>query len=184
MKPDSLPVIASCGIPPLIQIAVNAMADDFCLQEISPQDLANRQIAGCMVDIAVFAQNPELFMPHRHHIALWDARSNQIFTHDIDEKRYPEIHLNDDPQSCMEILVSLLKRNNLPGIDTAASATLSQRERDVLRQIASGKTNKEIADVLNISINTVITHRKNLSAKLGIRSASGLSLYALMNGYI
>lgn len=61
---------------------------------------------------------------------------------------------------------------------------LSKRERDVLIQISSGLTNKEIASVLKISVNTVITHRKNISEKLGIRSASGLSLYAAMNGLI
>lgn len=62
--------------------------------------------------------------------------------------------------------------------------TLSSRETEVLRLIASGKINKEIADELFISVNTVITHRKNISAKLGIKSASGLSLYAIMNGII
>lgn len=61
---------------------------------------------------------------------------------------------------------------------------LSAREEDVIREVAAGKTNREIADSLCISVNTVITHRKNISAKLGIRSASGLSLYALMNGLI
>lgn len=61
---------------------------------------------------------------------------------------------------------------------------LSTREKEVLRLIAEGKINKEIADDLCISINTVITHRKNISAKLGIKSASGLSLYAMMNGII
>ncbi|MDE6753269.1 MAG: helix-turn-helix transcriptional regulator, partial [Muribaculaceae bacterium] len=50
--------------------------------------------------------------------------------------------------------------------------------------IAQGKINKEIADILCISVNTVITHRKNISSKLGIKSASGLSLYAMMNGII
>ncbi len=59
---------------------------------------------------------------------------------------------------------------------------LSAREAEVLREVAAGKTNKEIADTLCISINTVITHRKNITSKLGIRSASGLSVYALMNG--
>ena len=61
---------------------------------------------------------------------------------------------------------------------------LSQREIDVLCLLAKGFTNKEIADRLFISINTVLTHRKNISAKLGIRSVSGLSVYAIMNGYI
>lgn len=61
---------------------------------------------------------------------------------------------------------------------------LSPRELEVLRLISSGKINKEIADELCISINTVITHRKNISSKLGIKSASGLSLYAMMNGVI
>lgn len=61
---------------------------------------------------------------------------------------------------------------------------LSTREIEVLRLIASGNLNKEIADKLCISVNTVITHRKNISTKLGIKSASGLSLYAMMNGIL
>lgn len=61
---------------------------------------------------------------------------------------------------------------------------LSQREIDVLRLVASGLINKEIADRLNISINTVLSHRKNITAKLGIKSVSGLSFYAMMNGII
>ncbi|MBE6309857.1 MAG: hypothetical protein E7080_02235 [Bacteroidales bacterium] len=61
---------------------------------------------------------------------------------------------------------------------------LSKREIDVLKLIVSGYLNKQIADELNISINTVLTHRKNLTAKLGIKSVSGLSVYAMMNGLI
>lgn len=64
------------------------------------------------------------------------------------------------------------------------SSTLSSREIEVLRLIALGKINKEIAQELNISINTVLTHRKNLTAKLGIKSVSGLSFYAMMNGIV
>ena len=66
----------------------------------------------------------------------------------------------------------------------APMGQLSQRETEVLRQIALGKLNKEIADFLCISINTVITHRKNISAKLGIKSASGLGRFAMMNGLV
>ena len=61
---------------------------------------------------------------------------------------------------------------------------LSQREVEVLRLVVSGCINKEIADRLGISVNTVLTHRKNITAKLGIKSVSGLSFYAMMNGII
>jgi len=61
---------------------------------------------------------------------------------------------------------------------------LSSREVDVLKCVALGMSNKEIADKLYISIHTVITHRKNITAKLDIKSTSGLTIYAIMEGYI
>lgn len=61
---------------------------------------------------------------------------------------------------------------------------LSSREIDVLQLIVKGITNKEIADKLNISLNTVLTHRKNITSKLGIKTVSGLTFYAIMNGII
>ena len=61
---------------------------------------------------------------------------------------------------------------------------LSAREVEVLVQITKGVINKEIADKLNISLTTVITHRKNITEKLGIKSVSGLTIYAVMNGYV
>ena len=64
------------------------------------------------------------------------------------------------------------------------TGSLSQREKEVLKLIAAGKINKEIAQELNISINTVLTHRKNITAKLGIKSISGLTFYAMMNGIV
>lgn len=64
------------------------------------------------------------------------------------------------------------------------SCTLSDREIDVLKTVALGCSNKEIADQLFISINTVITHRKNITGKLGIKTISGLTVYALMNHII
>jgi DNA-binding CsgD family transcriptional regulator len=61
---------------------------------------------------------------------------------------------------------------------------LSLREKDVLKLIAQGSTNKDIADKLNISLNTVLTHRKNITARLGIKTVSGLTFYAIMNGLV
>ena len=61
---------------------------------------------------------------------------------------------------------------------------LSHREIEVLVLIAKGLTNKEIADRLCIGTTTVISHRKNITEKLHVRSVSALAIYAVMNGYI
>lgn len=61
---------------------------------------------------------------------------------------------------------------------------LSAREIEVLVLVTRGFINKEIADKLNISLTTVISHRKNIVEKLGIRSVSGLTIYAVMHGYV
>lgn len=50
--------------------------------------------------------------------------------------------------------------------------------------LVKGLINKQIADKLNISLTTVISHRKNIVEKLGIRSLSGLTIYAVMHGYV
>jgi len=63
-----------------------------------------------------------------------------------------------------------------------SDARLTPREIEVLRGIASGLLNKEIAHRMNVGLSTVITHRKNLTRKLGVRSASALTVYAVMNG--
>ncbi len=67
---------------------------------------------------------------------------------------------------------------------TVENGDLTQREKDVIRQIALGLSNKEMADKLNISIHTVISHRKNITEKLNIKSISGLTVYAIMNNLL
>lgn len=62
-----------------------------------------------------------------------------------------------------------------------ADESLSEREKEVLVLVAKGYMSKEIADMLNISMNTVNTHRKNITAKTGIKSIAGLTVYAMMN---
>lgn len=62
--------------------------------------------------------------------------------------------------------------------------TLSDREIEVLCLVAQGLINKEIADQLNIGLTTVISHRKNIQEKLGIKSISALTIYAVMHEYV
>ena len=64
------------------------------------------------------------------------------------------------------------------------SETLSDREIDVIVALVQGMSNKEIADHLCISVNTVITHRRNIARKLQIHSPAGLTIYAIVNGLV
>ena len=68
------------------------------------------------------------------------------------------------------------------GLDN--SEALSDRERDVIIGVVQGLQNKEIADQLCISVNTVITHRRNIARKLQIHSPAGLTIYAIVNGLV
>lgn len=61
---------------------------------------------------------------------------------------------------------------------------LSQREKEIITCIAKGLSNKEISDALNISVNTVTTHRRNISSKLQIHSIAGITIYAIANGLV
>ena len=61
---------------------------------------------------------------------------------------------------------------------------LSDREKDVVVSLVQGMSNKEIADHLYISVNTVITHRRNIARKLQIHSSAGLTIYAIVNGLV
>ena len=69
-------------------------------------------------------------------------------------------------------------------LKTILEDELSSREKEILVCVAKGMLNKEIADKLCLSIYTVITHRKNITRKLGIKTVAGLTLYALLNGLI
>lgn len=93
------------------------------------------------------------------------------------------ITINDPPAK----IISALRTESaeaLPADGDPGNAGLTDREIEVLRLLASGKATKEIAEELHISTNTVITHRKNLSVKTGIRSVSGLAIYAVVKKYI
>ena len=95
-------------------------------------------------------------------------------------RQYDEcIGIYDNAQRIYQKLKSAMEEN--AGNPKSDLNELSSRERDILTAVAKGKTNKEIADEFNISIYTVISHRRNISQKLGINSIPGLTVYAIMN---
>ena len=75
-------------------------------------------------------------------------------------------------------------RNLPPMPQVLQHKILSDREIEVMSLIVQGFINKEIADRLNIGLATVITHRKNIMDKLGFKSVSALTIYAVMHGYV
>lgn len=132
---------------------------------------------GYVVGSDVFAANVDFFLPRKQKTLV-------VGRGIVQESNHGGILMMDagsDETLLKKALGDMFR--NLKDRDPQAG-NLSVREIEVLRLISAGKINKEIADELCISVNTVITHRKNISSKLGIKSASGLSLYAMMNGII
>ena len=103
---------------------------------------------------------------------------------DEDQQRQYDgvIGLMDTPPAIIKkVRAALEDRTEAP---RAEGEELSQREKEILICVAKGMLNKEIADLYNISIYTVITHRKNITRKTGIKTVAGLTVYALLNNLI
>ena len=90
------------------------------------------------------------------------------------------IELTDDRKKIESHLTEVLQADNTPS-DGPDLYELSEREREVLIELANGLSNKEIATKLHISVHTAITHRKNIVKKTGIKSVAGLTVYAMLN---
>ena len=89
------------------------------------------------------------------------------------------ISISDTHESIINVVNKLLADENRNG-PSLSQDILTEREIEVLKLLATGATNKEIANKLFISTHTVITHRKNISQKTGIKSVSGLTIYAVV----
>lgn len=94
------------------------------------------------------------------------------------------IYINDTPAKIITSIQKLLLPEQNLARQAQKQETLSERETDVLKLLVAGNANKEIADKLNISTHTVISHRKNISQKTGIKSVSGLTIYAVVKDII
>lgn len=127
------------------------------------------------VDSTSLIANLEFFLPRKAKTVL--------LSHDHSPNNdFMTLCVNDNESDIINTINTFLSAQHEE--KKAITNSLSQREIEVLRLIASGKINKEIAQELNISFNTVLSHRKNLTAKLGIKSISGLTFYAMMNGIV
>lgn len=95
------------------------------------------------------------------------------------------VHIYDDrPKIVRKLRRAIEERARESDNATGESYELTDRESEILVSVAKGMTNKEIADAHHISVHTVISHRKNISRKTGIKTVSGLTVYALLNNLL
>lgn len=84
-----------------------------------------------------------------------------------------------DPIDTLAALIERLSSTSTDDIDSAKE--LSPREKDIVVGIVKGLSNKEIAAEINVSVNTVMTHRRNITRKLQIHSPAALTIYAIVS---
>ena len=94
------------------------------------------------------------------------------------------LNIYDEGRKIPQKILAIVEATHPKNDRTEDGIELSNREKDILIALAQGLTNKEIADQLHISAHTVISHRKNIVRKTGIKTVSGLTLYALFNNLV
>ncbi len=145
------------------------------------QQYANRQdIDFLIISESLFDKSSALFVSHpgllERTILLKEEPATQMEVQN-------SIHLSEEK----EIITGKIKRLmdlHASLLSPSGSSELTQREKTIVRQVSLGLTNKQIAEELFLSTHTVTTHRKNISSKLGIKSVSGLTVYAIVNNII
>jgi regulator of cell morphogenesis and NO signaling len=130
------------------------------------------------------------YYPSDNNASLMGEVLMDIFM--TDEDLHSHCHMEDTLfAECIRRLENDVRRQGgtsplpaSPKGEESSDDVLSDREKDIIVHVAKGLANKEIAEALFISVNTVMTHRRNISRKLKIRSAAGLTIYAIVNGLV
>ena len=136
------------------------------------------------VAMNIVLENKEFFAEHRHKTIVLSVKVEDSLS------GFHTLCINVPEHELVRSLLLLQqhahpKGKNLPPMpQVLQQKILSDREIEVMSLIVQGYINKEIADKLNIGLSTVITHRKNIMDKLGFKSVSALTIYAVMNGYV
>lgn len=138
------------------------------------------------ISAQIYVEHNAFFLPRKRKTIVLASDSPQFQLSGV-----PVLNIHESEEELVKNILKLHQHAHHDGHPAEAippmpviEHELSAREIEVLVLITKGFINKEIADKLNISLTTVITHRKNITEKLGIKSVSGLTIYAVMNGYV
>ena len=158
-------------VQPIELLSVEALHD--CVRTQCPEMLIVNPAFGDYFDVAKFRE--EISGKRIRIIALATSFVDASLLGKYDES----ISIFDDLDILSKKIAGLLNVASEEEVDN--QDTLSQREKEIVICVVKGMTNKEIAEKLFLSIHTVITHRRNISKKLQIHSAAGLTIYAIVN---
>lgn len=158
-------------VQPIELLSVEALHD--CVRTQCPEMLIVNPAFGDYFDVVKFRE--EISGKRIRLIALVTSFVDASLLGKYDES----ISIFDDLEMLSKKIAGLL--NVVSEEETDNQDTLSQREKEIVICVVKGMTNKEIAEKLFLSIHTVITHRRNISKKLQIHSAAGLTIYAIVN---
>jgi DNA-binding NarL/FixJ family response regulator len=138
------------------------------------------------VAMDIVIRNRQFFIDHKQKTIVLTLSLNDS----AQLTDFHSLYINQPEHELVRALLTLQQhahgggRNLPPMPQILQQKILSDREIEVMSLIVQGYINKEIADRLNIGLSTVITHRKNIMEKLGMKSVSALTIYAVMHGYV
>lgn len=180
---DDIEVVGTCNSARSAIDQLNTLNPDVILMDLNMPDMGGltateiilEQRPGTRILVLSMHDSPEYISSALNHGAmgyvLKDVPTDEI-KQAIDVVMAGERYLCTGARGSLE-----------PKGDNAREA-LTGREQTILLQLAQGKSNKEVAIALDISVRTVETHRKNIKRKLGISSTAGLTRYALEHGVL
>ena len=153
---------------------------EFSSADTFQQYASRKDIDFLIISQSVFDQSDAVFISHP---GLLERTILLKSDPSIPTEVQNSIHISEDKERITAQIKALMDQH-ASSLSRSGSSELSQREKTIVKQVSLGLTNKQIAEELFLSTHTVTTHRKNISSKLGIKSVSGLTVYAIVNNII
>lgn len=157
------------------EVTVHTLRDPFTLLQTVKSLRPDIVIVSCNVCSPPMIETVRTIadLPKTRFILYCDTITDELLA----ERCEGHLSAEESDKEVLDLVTSLLTADEREEVQ----GELTPRERDIIIGVVKGMTNKEIADELFISPNTVTTHRRNIVKKLDIHSASGLTVYAIMN---
>jgi DNA-binding CsgD family transcriptional regulator len=168
----------------LSEILKGSLANEVILLHRADEIIDYPELKGYVVVVATVSEIEKSASFIRQILSLADNIQFMPFDFDSNSAHSNSaLNLNDTPSLICYKINEVL--NSFPSpAGKEGDTELTRREVEVLQLVTKGYSNKEIADQLFVSTHTVISHRKNISEKTGIKSASGLTMYAILKKII